>query len=157
VTCADELIVPPATGRLPLPAVVGDAQAGWADTFIAVIVTVVEEVTDGAVNRPVLVIEPALACHTTAVFGVEVSVATNCSVAPEEMVVREGVRAILAEELGLDVTGLEDGARPPQPVKMQARAERKRAIPECLKKAMDAAFSRSSGGDTKNIVDSSKN
>lgn len=117
----------------------------------------VEDVTDGAVNRPVLVIEPALACHTTAVFGVDVSVATNCCVAPEEIVIREGVRAILAEELGLDVAGLEDGARPPQPVKMQARAESKSAIPECLKKAIGAAFSRSSGGNTKNIGDSSKN
>jgi hypothetical protein len=44
---------------------------------------------------------------------------------------------------------------PAQPVEMHARVERKRAIPELLKKPIGAAFSRSSGGDT-NIADSSQ-
>ena len=55
----------------------------------------VEDVTKGAVNRPLLVIEPALAFHMTAVFAVAVRVATNCWVAPEEIVAREGESVIL--------------------------------------------------------------
>jgi hypothetical protein len=108
---------------------------------VAVIVTLVEDVTDGAVNRPLLVIEPALAFHTTAVFGVEVRVATNCCVAPEEIVALEGETAILMEEFGVDVAGLEEGAMPPQPVEIKARAERRRTIPECLRRPLDAEFS----------------
>ena len=124
--------------------------------LVAVIVMEVEDATDGAVNRPVLVIEPALVFHSTAVFGVEVRVAVNCCVEPEGIVTREGESAILAYDPGVDAAGVDDGAMPPQPLEMQARAASNRAIPECLKKAMDAACSRSSGADTKNIGDSSK-
>jgi len=107
---------------------------------VAVIVTLVEDATDGAVNRRLFVIEPALAFHTTAVFGVDVRVATNCCVAPEEIVALVGESAIPTEGLGFDVAGVDDGAMPPQPVEMQASAESKREIPECLKKAVDAEF-----------------
>jgi hypothetical protein len=139
VTSAEELIVPPAKGKLSPPScVVVDAKAGWAATFVAVIVTLVEDATDGAVNRPLPVIEPALAFHTTAVFGVDVRVATNCCFAPEEIVALEGESAILMEELGVDAAGVDDGAMPLQPVEIKASAERKRAIPECLKRPRDA-------------------
>ncbi len=83
-------------------------------------------------------IDPALAFHTTAVFGGDVRVATNCCVAPEEIVALEGESAILMEGLGVDVAGVEDGAMPPQAVESQARAKRKRAIPECLKRPIVA-------------------
>jgi hypothetical protein len=133
----EELLVPPGEAELsPLSCVIVDAQAGAAAPFVAVIVTLVEDVTDGAVNRPLLVIEPALAFHTTAVFGVEVRVATNCCVAPERIVALEGESAILME--GFGVTGVDDGALLPQPVEIKARAERKTTIPECLKRRMDA-------------------
>jgi hypothetical protein len=101
----------------------------------------VEDVTDGAVNRPVLVIVPAVAFHTTAVFGVDVRVAVNCCVEPEGTVAPGGERAILADDPGVDAPGVDDGAMPPQPVETQAKAASKRAIPGCLKKAIDAAFS----------------
>jgi hypothetical protein len=134
----DELLVPPAKMGLPPPPwIIADAQAGAAATFVAVTVTLVEDVTDGAVNRPLLVIEPALAFHVTAVFGVEVRVATNCCIAPEEIVALEGESVIPMEESGVDVAGVEDGAMLPHPVEIRARAERKRAIPECLKRRMD--------------------
>jgi hypothetical protein len=142
VTSADELLAPPAMGKLTLPArIVVDVQAGSVATFVAVIVTLVEDATVGAVNRPLSVIEPALACHTTAVFGVDVRVATNCCLAPEEIVALEGESAILTEGLGVDVVGVDDGAMPPQPVEMQASAERKSAIPKCLETPLDADFS----------------
>jgi hypothetical protein len=125
----------------PPSCLVVDTEAGSAAPFVAVIVTLVEDVTDGAVNRPFPVIKPALAFHTTAVFGVDVRVAANCCVAPEEIVALEGESVILMEELGVDVAGVDDGARLPQPVEMQARSERKRAIPEYLKRPNDAELS----------------
>jgi hypothetical protein len=134
----EELLVPPAKmGSPPPPCIIADAQAGATAPFVAVIVTLVEDVTDGAVKRPLLVIEPALAFHVTAVLGVEVRVATNCCVAPERIVAPEGESVILMEGFGLDVAGVDDGALLPQPVEIRARAERKRAIPECLKRRMD--------------------
>jgi hypothetical protein len=49
----------------------------------AVTVTFVEEVTLGAVNKPVGEMVPALALQATAVLLVAVNVAENCCCAPE--------------------------------------------------------------------------
>ena len=46
--------------------------------LVAVMVTLVEEVTAGAVNKPVLEIVPLLADHVTAVLLVPWTVAANC-------------------------------------------------------------------------------
>jgi hypothetical protein len=79
VTSTDELFAPAAEEKLRAPSgVILGTHEGWEAALVAVIVTFVEEVTDGAVKRPVLVIEPALAVHTTAVSGVDVRVARNC-------------------------------------------------------------------------------
>ena len=126
----------------PLSYICGEFRAGSPAKLVAVIVTLVKDVTEGAVNKPLSVIEPELAFHTTAVFAVDVRVAMNCCVAPDEIVVLEGESPILMEGLGLDVPGVDDGATPPQPVEMNARAERRRAIPKCLEKPIDAAFRR---------------
>ena len=62
--------------------------------LVAVTVTFVEEFTDGAVNRPLVEIVPAVACQVTAVLLVEVMVAENCCVPPEEIVAVAGERLI---------------------------------------------------------------
>jgi hypothetical protein len=73
-------------------------------TLVAVTAILVEEDTPGAVKRPVPVIVPALACHTTAVLLVEVSVAANWSCAPVTTVALAGIRLMwiagLVEGLG---------------------------------------------------------
>jgi hypothetical protein len=130
VTSTEELLVAVAGGRFSVPCTIIDADGGWA-AFVAVIVTLVEDATEGAVNKPLSEIEPALVFHTTAVFGVDVRVATNCCLAPEAIVALEGETAIPIEVLGI-VLGVEEGATPLQPVEMQARAEMKIAIPACL-------------------------
>ena len=63
-------------------------------TLVAVTVTLVEELTDGAVNRPRVEIVPALACQVTAVLLVAVMVAENCCLPPEEIVAVAGERLI---------------------------------------------------------------
>jgi hypothetical protein len=58
---------------------------------VAVTVTsVVEELRDGAVKRPLVEIDPALARQVTAVLLVEVKVAENCCLLPEEIVAVAG-------------------------------------------------------------------
>jgi hypothetical protein len=61
----------------------------------AVTVTTVEEVTEGAANRPVLEMVPLLACQVTAVLLVEVKVAENCCFPPEEIVAVAGATLIV--------------------------------------------------------------
>ena len=117
---------------------------------MAVITTLVGDATEGAVNRPLLVIVPALALQETAVLLVDVKVATNCCVAPEETVVVEGDKLILTlepfdEEDWRDV----EDETPAQPVEIQARADRRRIIPN-LGKLMEVALWKS-GEDSKDI------
>jgi hypothetical protein len=57
---------------------------------VAVTVTIVEDVTEGALNIPLLEIVPALACQVTAVLLVEVKVAENCCSPPEKIVTVAG-------------------------------------------------------------------
>ena len=66
-----------------------------AAKLVAVIVTFVDEPTLGAVYRPLLVIVPVVAFHTTFVKWVEVSVAVNCCFAPEKIVTLTGETFIL--------------------------------------------------------------
>ena len=58
--------------------------------LVALTVTVVFEVTVGAVNSPDVEIDPALADHVTAVFVEPLTDAVNCWVPPEVTVVLEG-------------------------------------------------------------------
>ena len=57
---------------------------------MAVTVTVVVEVTEGAVKSPVLETVPAEADQVTAVFVEPLTVAVNCSEVPEETVALVG-------------------------------------------------------------------
>jgi hypothetical protein len=52
-------------------------------TLAAVTMILVEDDTVGAVNKPLALMVPVLACHTTAVLLVEVSVAENWMCPPE--------------------------------------------------------------------------
>jgi hypothetical protein len=61
----------------------------------AVTVAIVEEVTEGAANRPVLEIVPLLACQVTAVLLVEVKVAENCCFPSEDTVAVAGATLIV--------------------------------------------------------------
>src|SRR4029077_1824462 len=70
---------------------------------VAITVTVVEDVTVGAVNRPLCEIVPALACQKMAELlisdlALDVRVAENCCWAPEEIVIVDGERLIFALE-----------------------------------------------------------
>ena len=60
--------------------------------LFAVTVTVVEVETEGAVNRPLLEMEPALVDHTTAVLLVPLTVAKNCCVPAEARLALLGFR-----------------------------------------------------------------
>jgi hypothetical protein len=60
---------------------------------------------EGAVNRPVAVIVPALACHVTAVLLVPVTVAVNC-VAAESAEFAEGGDTLTDIAGGGDVTSV---------------------------------------------------
>jgi hypothetical protein len=73
-------------------------------TLVAVTVALVEELTDGAVNRPLVEIVPALACQVTAVLLVEVKVAENCCLPPEAIVAVAGERSIVTLVDGTTVT-----------------------------------------------------
>ena len=74
--------------------------------LLAVIVTDVAVVTDGAVRRPVLEIEPALVDQTTDVLLVPLTVAANCCAPLEVKVALVGFKltVILVEARGLTVT-----------------------------------------------------
>jgi len=64
-------------------------------TLVAVMVAVVDVVTLGAVNIPLLLIAPLLAVHTTAMFELFVTVAVNCCVPAETMLDEVGETATL--------------------------------------------------------------
>jgi hypothetical protein len=65
-------------------------------TLTTVTVTLVDEDTLGAVKSPVPVIVPALACHTTAVLLVEVSVAVNWTLPPATILALPGITLMWA-------------------------------------------------------------
>jgi hypothetical protein len=102
VTTALEETVPlvPGAKLLPPPnrAILTSGE-GLFPAFVAVIVTFVAEVIEGAVNSPASEIVPVLAVQTTAVLLVDVKVATNCCLAPEEMIAAEGETMSLIFEL----------------------------------------------------------
>lgn len=72
-------------------ATVACPEAAGLATLVAVIVAVELEVTTGAVYRPLLVIEPTLACQVTAVLLVFVTRTENCWVFPEPTEATGGV------------------------------------------------------------------
>ena len=81
----------------------------WADlvvsaTLVAVTVALVDEVTLGAVNSPLLEMVPPLAVQVTAVFEVLLTVAVNCWVPPEIRVDEVGETATLTADGGFTVT-----------------------------------------------------
>lgn len=59
-------------------------------TLVAVTVTVVVLITEGACNRPPLEIVPAVTDQVTAVFVVPCTAATNCCIAPETREIEVG-------------------------------------------------------------------
>jgi hypothetical protein len=146
VTSAVEETLPPLSGGRPIPLPAGNIAIALAEStllegaggmftaFVAVTVTLVAEVTEGAVKSPVLEMVPALAFHTTAVLLVEVRVAANCWWVPEEMVVLEGeTLSLMLELFGTeDCAGMDDEMLE-QPFEIQIKAERSRAIPSCLR------------------------
>jgi hypothetical protein len=72
-------------------------------TLVAVMVTVVEAVTWGAVNMPPLLMVPPLAVQRTPVFEVFLTLAVNCWVPAERMLDEVGETVTLtAGELGAD-------------------------------------------------------
>jgi len=89
----------------------------------------VEELTEGATNSPVLEIVPALAFQTTAVLLVEVSVAKNCCRSPEETIGLEGEMLSLMLELFETGCPGTDDDMVEQPFNVQTTAERIRAVP----------------------------
>jgi len=115
-----------------------------SDALVAVTVTFVEDVTAGAVSRPVSEIVPALARQRMAeeripVLPADVRVAKNCCWAPEEIVAVAGERLTLAFELLEPVDGCAAGAEiPAQPRHRQVKAERRIAVPSCQTKRIDA-------------------
>jgi hypothetical protein len=73
-------------------------------TLVAVTVAPVELVTAGAVNKPLLEIEPALADQVTDVFEVFVTEAENCLVLEVVRLVEEGETEIPIANGGSTVT-----------------------------------------------------
>jgi hypothetical protein len=72
--------------------------------LVAVTVSFVDVVTEGAVNRPPVEIVPALACQVTAVLLVEVKAAENCCLPPDEIVAVAGERLMAILFCGTTVT-----------------------------------------------------
>lgn len=70
---------------------VDDADFVWSAWLVAVTVTLVVEVLEGAVNRPVLVMVPAEAVQLTAVFVEPSTYAVNCWVLADDTVALVGV------------------------------------------------------------------
>jgi len=108
-------------------------------TPVAITVTLVEDVTVGAVNRPLCEIVPALARQKMAelafsVLAVGVRDAENCCWAPEEIVAVDGERLIFAFE-GLGCAP--DAEIPAQPTHRLNKAERRIAVPSCQTKRME--------------------
>ena len=62
---------------------------------VAVMLTLLIEDTEGAVNNPLAEIEPELADQLTAVLEVLLTVATNCCVPPVDTVALTGLTATL--------------------------------------------------------------
>jgi len=103
----------------------------------AVTITLVDNVTAGAVRVPLREIVPALVCHMTLVSLLPDKVATNCCVEPDWIVTVEGERLILMFATGDGLTGLTgDVEIPLQAVRMPANAER-RKTPNCLGKLVN--------------------
>jgi hypothetical protein len=73
-------------------------------TLVAVTVALVELVTAGAVNTPLLEIEPALADQVTDVFELLVTEAENCLVLEAVRLVEEGETEIPIANGGSTVT-----------------------------------------------------
>lgn len=119
-----------------------------SDALVATTVTLVEDVTVGAVNRPLCEIMPALARQKMVELPIpllaldvslDVRVAENCCWAPEEIVTVDGERLILAFELLEPVDGCTPaGEIPAQLTHRQVKAERRIAVPSCQTKRIDA-------------------
>lgn len=87
------MVVPVVTDTVALAFLVVSA------ALVAVTVTLVLLVTEGAVKRPAVEIVPALADQETAVFVVPETVALNCFVCPAESVAPVGLRETVIPEL----------------------------------------------------------
>jgi hypothetical protein len=118
--------------------------------LIAVTLSLVEEDTPGAVNRPVLVIVPALACHTTAVLLVEVTIAANWSCAPATTVALAGIRLIWTAGL-LEELWVPDEI-PAHPMERLVAIVRMRTASSWLRCRVEILLIWKPGDDSKNIL-----
>jgi hypothetical protein len=121
-----------------------------SDALVAVTVSLVEEFTFGAVNKPVPVTVPALACQTTAVLLVEVSVAANWTCAPEATLALVGDR--LSWTAGLLVGELwAPDAIPAHPMQRLVRVTRTMIAIAWLRSRFDVLLVWKPGDDSKNM------
>ena len=78
------------TGACGLTVNVEEARLLVSAWLVALTVTVTDEETSGAVNNPDELIDPVVADHVTPGFGVLLTTATNCCVAPDMTVAFKG-------------------------------------------------------------------
>src|SRR5215475_4164121 len=99
-----------------------EAEAVLSARLVAVTVILVVAETCGAVNRPLVEIVPAVACQTTAVLLVDVSVAENCCCFPGRTLTLLGVRVISTAEAldGVCVLELTPDGSPAHPAHIPA-------------------------------------
>jgi hypothetical protein len=83
---------PPVVVVVPVTVSAVEADFVVSAWLVAVTVTDVVEVTDGAVNRPLLEMLPAEDAHVTAVLVEPLTEAVNCCVLPEASVSLAGLR-----------------------------------------------------------------
>jgi hypothetical protein len=118
-------------------------------TLLAVTVTLVAEDTLGAVNRPVPVMVPPLACHATAVLLVEVMVAENCICAPEATLALVGAR--LSWTAGLFVEGLGEADDTPAHPRLRPVATVRRKVARTRSSRRAVLLVWKPGDDSKNM------
>jgi len=78
------------TGACGLTVNIEEARLLVSAWLVALTVTMIDDETTGAVNNPDELIDPAVADHVTAGFGVLLTAATNCCVAPDVTVALRG-------------------------------------------------------------------
>lgn len=118
--------------------------------LVAVTLTLVEEDTFGAVNKPVPVIVPPLVCHTTAVLLVEVSVAANWSCAPDATFALVGDTLSWTAGLLADEFWAPD-AIPAHPMQRLVRVTRTLSAITWLRSRVGVLLVRKPGDDSKNM------
>ena len=118
--------------------------------LVAVTVILVEPETLGAVNKPVLLTLPALACHETAVLLVEVKVEENWTCPPDATLALAGNRFIWTAWLFVDGNGAAE-EMPAQPVPRLAAMDNRLIARSWLRCRRAVLLVWKPGDDSKNI------